>query len=140
MATKRTPHSDFELIFETVNAVDKATAGIDSLNDGRYLNRQEWLQCLVRCAITIYIQRGAIGDVSDAVTQLLTNNLVRNLPPNALQNSNAFRKRFCYVESTSVVLEANVKSIENSFMAWCTCCSMRIMAPRRLTVRWYQRL
>ena len=111
MVSKRVQHSEFEVIWAIVNAVDKTTASIDKFNKGKYLNRQEFLQCIVRMAIAVYCQRGLIGDVSDAVNQLLVGNLMGNLPAAATQNSNAFRKRFCYLEKTSVILEAHESSL-----------------------------
>ena len=95
MLSKRCPHGIFETIWAAVNATDMVTQAEDRFNSKATLNRQEWLQVLVRCAIAVHIQQGRMGDVSDAVSQLMTSNLVRNLPAAALQNSNAFRKRFC---------------------------------------------
>lgn len=111
MVSKQVPHGEFEVIWSIVNAVDKTTANDDRHNKGRFLNRQEFMQCLVRMAIAVYCKRGLIGDVSDAVNQLMVNNLMGNLISHATQNSNAFRKRFCYIEKTSLVLEANVGSL-----------------------------
>ena len=93
MVSKKLTHGEFETVFAIVNAVDKATIDEDRLNSKSTLNRQEFLQCLVRCAIVLYVKRGTIGDVSDAVGQFLANNMLRHLPPQAVQNSNAFRAR-----------------------------------------------
>ena len=52
--------------------------------------------------------------MSDAVNQLCVSNLLQNMQrrcPSALQSSNAFRTRFCYIEATSVVLEQNIASL-----------------------------
>ena len=111
MVSKRTSYGEFETVWSVVNAVDKCTALEDKFNSKATLNRQEFLQCIVRCAITIYVKRGAIGDVSDAVTQMLSSNMLPNVPAAALQNSNAFRKRFCYTEKASRVLEAHMGSL-----------------------------
>ena len=92
MISKRTPHGEFEVIWSVVNAVDKTTAVEDKNNKGKYLNRHEFLQCLVRQAVAVYVKRGEIADVSDSVGQLMVNNLLSTLPPHAMQNSNAFRK------------------------------------------------
>ena len=118
MVSKRVPQGEFETIWAIVNAVDRSTAHEDTFNKGRYLNRQEFMQTLVRCAIAVYVKRGAIGDVSDAVNQLMVQNLLKNVPPAATQNSNAFRKRFCYIERTSVVLEAHICSIANLYNSY----------------------
>ena len=113
--SKRVPPGEFEVIWAIVNAKDrKLSAEEDKFNKASALNRQEFMQTLVRCAIAVYVKRGAIGDVSDSVTQLCVGNLLPSMQrrcPSALQNSNAFRTRFCYVEPTSVVLEANLSSL-----------------------------
>ena len=111
MISKAVPHGEFETIWAIVNAADKVTAAEDKHNKGKFLNRQEFFQSLVRCAVSVYIRRG-VGDVSDAVSQLLVSNLLGHLPAGAMQNSNAFRKRFCYIEKVSVVLEANLSSLQ----------------------------
>ena len=61
MVSKRVPQGEFETIWAIVNAVDRSTAHEDTFNKGRYLNRQEFMQTLVRCAIAVYVKRGAIG-------------------------------------------------------------------------------
>jgi len=112
MVSKKVPHGEFEVIWALVNAVDRVTAAEDKHNKGKMLNRQEFVQCLVRMAISVYCKRGLIGDVSDAVNQLMVSNLMAHLPPEATQSSNAFRKRFCYIEKTSLILEANLPSLK----------------------------
>lgn len=115
MISKKVPHGEFETIWALVNATDKVTGAEDKHNKGKFLNRQEFFQCLVRCAMLVYIKRGSRGDVSDALSQLLSINLSINLPPFAMQNSDAFRRRMCYIEKTSVVLEANLGSIRTLY-------------------------
>ena len=111
------------------------------------------MQCLVRCAIAIYVTlgtighvcvyacmhavcvrrhlcvtlgttghvcmyAGTIGDVSDAVGRFMLADILPNLPERALQNSNAFRKRFCYIESTSRVLERHAASLTSLYLTY----------------------
>jgi len=38
--------------------------------------------------------------------------------PSALQNSNAFRTRFCYLEATSVVIEQNLASLKTLYESY----------------------
>lgn len=104
-----------QVIWAIVNAVDRGTSAEDKHNKGKFLNRQEFMQALVRAAINVYVQRGPMGDVSDAVNRLMVSNLYDNLHPYALQNSNAFRKRFCYIEPTSLVIEANLSSLSTLY-------------------------
>ena len=112
MMSRQVPHGEFETIWAIVNAADKTTAKEEVSNSAKYLNRQEFLQTLVRMAVVVYVSRGTIGDVSDAVTRLMVGNLAPYLPPQATQSSNAFRKRFCYIEKTSLILEANAPSLK----------------------------
>lgn len=107
LVSKDVSKGEFQTVWVAVNAVDKATADEDEFNSKSALNRQEWLQVLVRCAILLYSKR----DVSESVNELLTHNLLRLLPPAALQNSNAFRKRFCYLEAPTTVLESHRQSL-----------------------------
>jgi hypothetical protein len=107
LVSKDVSKGEFQTVWVAVNAVDKATADEDEFNSKSALNRQEWLQVLVRCAILLYSKR----DVSESVNELLTHNLLRLLPPAALQNSNAFRKRFCYLEAPTMVLESHRQSL-----------------------------
>ena len=107
LVSKGVSKGEFQTVWFAVNAVDKATADEDEFNSKSSLNRQEWLQVLVRCAILLHSKR----DVSESVNELLTHNLLRLLPPAALQNSNAFRKRFCYLEAPTLVLESHQQSL-----------------------------
>ena len=107
LVSKDVSKGEFQTVWFAVNAVDKATADEDEFNSKSSLNRQEWLQVLVRCAILLHSKR----DVSESVNELLTHNLLRLLPPAALQNSNAFRKRFCYLEAPTLVLESHQQSL-----------------------------
>lgn len=51
MTSRACPHGEFETIWAIVNASDRVTAGEETLNSRQTLNRQEFLQCLVRtCA------------------------------------------------------------------------------------------
>ena len=115
MVSKKIPAGEFEVIWSIVNAKDKAlNEAEDKHNKDKALNRQEFLQVLVRCAVNIYVNRKVVNDVSDSVSRLCSDNMTRNMAkrcPSALQSSNAFRARFCYIEATSLVLEANIKSL-----------------------------
>jgi len=118
LISKKNHHGEFETIWAVVNAVDRITASEDKLNSKASLNRQEFMQCLVRCAIAIYVTLGTIGDVSDAVGRFMLADILPNLPERALQNSNAFRKRFCYIESTSRVLERHAASLTSLYLTY----------------------
>jgi len=118
LLSRRCPHGEFETIFSIVNATDRCTSVEEKFNSKTALNRQEFLQCIVRCAVAVYVKRGQIGDVSDAVRQLMVANLVGHLPPRAFQNSNAFRRRFCYNQRTSAVLEDHETSLRSLYTVY----------------------
>jgi len=85
-------------------------------DDVRALNRQEWLQCLVRIAIMRYMLEGRpkIPDASRAVTALIENDLLPNLGGAALHDANEFRQQACYTEKTTHVLlehEASLRAL-----------------------------
>lgn len=83
--------------------------------DRRALNRQEWLQCLVRIAIMKYVLSKRVPDVSAALEALFTRDLEPNMATNALQDSNAFRLEMCYTEGTDSVLLARSASLRAVF-------------------------
>jgi hypothetical protein len=119
MVSRRTPYGEFETILAIVNATDRATAAEEAhFNAANTLNRQEFMQCLVRIAILLFVKRGGLGDVSLAIRQLYLNHLVPNLPPGAMQNSNAFRKRFCYNQQVSRVLELNMGTLRSLYESY----------------------
>ena len=120
MLSKRNPPGIFESIFAVVNAADgsqdAATKEMDAHNSVKSLNRQEFLQCIVRNAVAVHVSKIArAADVAAAVGALIERNLLPNLPFEALQDSNFFRKTFCYVKSTSDVIESASSSLKPMF-------------------------
>ena len=88
-----------DLIFKQVN-VDldaKAAGGLHTLD------RNEWLEVVVRVTLLKYVQSGLINDISDAIYEFCSG-LGRALPAQIRLNSNLFRSRFCYVEQTDAAL------------------------------------
>ena len=109
MITPSTPHSVYQTIFAIVNATDATTAAVDRFNAEKALNRPEFLQVIVRCAVALGGGGGGGGgggDVAMAIRSLVENHLC-HLPPQAAQSSDAFRRRICYIEQVSTVLEAH---------------------------------
>ena len=91
---------------------------MDAHNATRALNRQEWLQALVRCAVAVYGPHNArqrTVDVAAALVTLLDTNVRPALPPEAYQDSNRFRGAVCYTKPVSDVLEASKESVRNIF-------------------------
>ena len=93
-------------LFIAVNASASGTA-LEADKMGKSLNRAEFMQAIVRVAVQKYVLPGRILDVSDAIEELMTRCVLRNLAiraPEALQDSNAFRQRYCYLEQVLVWL------------------------------------
>ncbi|KAL1498797.1 hypothetical protein AB1Y20_014104 [Prymnesium parvum] len=113
--TRDCPMRNLETIWAIVNAkAQGAVKNIDKNNASRTLNRQEFLQCLVRIAIEREVRPGKLKDVAQAVDVLLLH-VANKVVKEALQNSNLFRKRFCYVEQTAKVMDRGRASVEALF-------------------------
>ena len=59
---------------------------------------QESFHAIVRIAIMRYVVTCAVPDVSQALERLLTQDIFPRLDDIALQDSNDFRRRCCYIE------------------------------------------
>ena len=112
LVSKRNPFGDFQIIWSAVNAPDESITELDRHNASTALNRQEWLQVLVRCAMLMYVPKGSAADVSDALDKILSDDLLPNLPLAALQDSNFFRRNLCYLQKVSNVLEGSAGSLK----------------------------
>ena len=92
-----------------------ADDGVDVHNKQGALARKEWLELLVRIAVLKFVKRDARGnpngDCSDAVERLLHEVLMRKLPGEALQSSNEFRVRCCYLEQVDATLKRHLQSL-----------------------------
>lgn len=86
------------------------------------LNRQQWLQLIVRIAMRKNLSRGELGtsegDVAKAVDTLLRTSLLPRLPAEALQSSDAFRRETCYRELTDRTLRKHLHSLRNVYAAY----------------------
>ena len=73
----------------------------------------------MRIAMLKYVKRdargNANGDCSDAVERLCQNVLMKHLSADALQNSNAFRKRHCYLEKVDNCLRRHLQSLRSLY-------------------------
>ena len=84
------------------------------------LERHEWLHALVRIAIMRYVLPGRrtvvkCADVSEALEQLLLQDIKANLPAELAQKSNDFRTDFCYSEAVERVLRTHKLSLLSIF-------------------------
>ena len=80
--SKRCQKKDLDQLFVHINAKgasDKEDAD-DKFNKARALNRQEFLQCLVRIATMRYVASGAMSDVSDALVTMLRQDFEPRVP------------------------------------------------------------
>lgn len=76
--------------------VDASGAGgktEEKYNKKKGLNRQEFLQCLVKIACMRYVQSGEIIDVSDAAHRLFRVDIEPRLDSRVFIEGNEFRKR-----------------------------------------------
>lgn len=105
--------STFEQLFKQVNALS---------DDLRSLDRQEWLQVLVRTAALRYVQPGGVegcqtSSVAQALRRLLRQDLVPNVDPRALHDSLAFRVRF-YNQDVDSALRHSESSLRALFQVY----------------------
>ena len=104
--SKRCQKKDLDQLFVHVNA--KSGHGDDErpdiFNKSRALNRQEFLQVLTRVATMKYVMSGQMKDVSDALQMLFREDMDPRLPKEVHQDSNEFRRRYCYIEEVDKVL------------------------------------
>jgi len=115
LATKGVSTRDLETIWVQVNAFEKNVADIDKFNQARTMNRQEFLQLFVHMALTRYVKKGKTMDFSDAVDEMLRRDIIPNLPGEAAQNSNLWRKKFPYTEHVDLVLRRHIDSLSNLY-------------------------
>jgi len=80
-------------------------------NSSNALNRQEFLQALVRTAAMCFVQTGATGDMSTAVELLLTQLEERHTGAVWRQDTYLFREWNCYTQQTDTILRKHESSI-----------------------------
>ena len=107
---------DLDIIWTTVNALprDLLVQKIDRFNHKRLMCRHEFLQALVRIAVAVFGLTSGASDVANLIEKLCQK-LGEVLPPEALQDSNAFRKKRCYQELTETTLRRALPSLRSIF-------------------------
>ena len=98
-------------LFVAVNASNVGSGKVEKHNKQNSLNRQEFLQVLVRIATARYVLTGRTNDVSDAVRMLVEDDILANAPNECLHDLNVFRERFCYLEEVDEVLRRHEDSL-----------------------------
>ena len=91
-----------------------------------FINRCEWLQCLVRLASMKYLpaeqQTGLAsavpGSVAEALRKFITHDMMTRVDRRSLADTNLFRENMCYVEDVDVVLKQWDPSLRAIFNAY----------------------
>jgi len=110
-ASKYAQMQDIESLWATTNAEEKGTKRsaeqrkLDELNADSALMRFEFLQILVRIAISKYVLEGEEKDVSVAVQRLITADLLPNMSEEARYDAETFRRSKLYNREVNEVLE-----------------------------------
>lgn len=113
--------SRWDELFVAVNAAAQSVKeGSSKYNHQKGLNRQEYLNVLLRAAVMMHSEAGG-GSVPKAIEKLLGETLLPRVrrsfadagPPgyDALAPANAFRNEHCYIESTSEVLSRHLAAL-----------------------------
>jgi len=104
---------NLDQMFVAINASGKGTDlhAKEKNNDQHSLNRQEFLQLLVRVANARYIMTGQVQDVSDAVRMVVEQDVRDNVVPECLHDLNTFREHYCYQEEVDHVLRRHETSL-----------------------------
>lgn len=105
---------------ERVNQSAKPSGGTsrpqqEKHNHMRGINRQEWLQLLVKLACMRYILPGKLRDVSDAVHRLLRVDVEPRIAPGVLESGNTFRYYHLYTRGVDAVLSRFEPSLRRLF-------------------------
>jgi hypothetical protein len=94
----------FDQLFIAVDASSAGGKTSERFNRKKALNRQEFVQCLVKIACMRYVMNGTIVDVSEAVYRMFSSDIEPRLDKKVFAEPNDYRTRFCYVETTDQVL------------------------------------
>eukprot|EP00946_MAST-07B_sp_MAST-7B-sp1_P005304 g5304.t1 len=106
---------DIDTIFIVANLEEDKQSKTNKANDDRALMRFEFLDCVVRIAIAKYLKSGVTNDVSDALKMLCEQNIQANLGPEALHDSNDFRRERMYFEDVDKVYFKHIKKLRMIF-------------------------
>ena len=97
------PLRTLDLIWTSCNVMShealKRLRLVDRWNHSKTMSRHEFQQAIVRLANALYVATGVESTVASAVVRLCLT-LRTTLPPEALQDSNEFRRQCCYNEHT----------------------------------------
>ena len=87
------------------NGFDQLFVLINAKSDDKFgINRQEWLQMLVRIAAMRYVYSGAMKSLPAALTEFIFVDLMPKVDRRALQDTWTFREELCYSQDTDEML------------------------------------
>ena len=109
----------FDQLFIAADASSAGGKTKEVHNRKKALNRQEFMQCLVKIGCMRYVQDGTIAVVSTALERLFLADIEPRLDPKVFAPSNNFRTSNCYVESTDDVLRKHEASLRLIFERAC---------------------
>ena len=102
--------SDFQQLWKLLNS---------DTDDPSALNREQWLQCLVRFACLTYAKEdGATVQPAEALRRLFDNNLHPKVDRRALADISAFRDQFIYVQDVDELFRGVESSLRNLFTVY----------------------
>ena len=112
-----------ESIFTAANIEEKTTdieqKELNEANSNCALMRFEFIQVIVRLAIAKYVRDTSKpcwkGDVSEGVYELMTNDIVPNMPKEVTRDVNAFRRKRLYKQEAEDVLRKYEKPLATIF-------------------------
>lgn len=111
----------FDQLFIAVDASSAGGKTNEKHNRKKALNRQEFVQCLVKIACMRYVMDGSIIDVSDAVYRMFSSDIEPRLDMKIFAEPNDFRSRYCYVEATDDVLRKYESTLR---LIWARACQL----------------
>ena len=106
LADKHSTHckpTHFDQLFVAVDASNANGKTDERYNAKKALNRQEWLQCLVKIAIMKFVQSKACDDVSEALFKLMQH-IEPRLDTRIFIEPNDFRATYLYHQATDEAL------------------------------------
>ena len=101
-------------LFFTVNA-----GGSEAFNLKTALNRQEFLQVVVRVAVAKYVLTGQTQDVSEAIERIVQHDFSEQLPPECVHDANTFRRHHCYTEEVDTEFRLHEASLRVLYERYC---------------------
>ena len=107
--------TSFDQLFIAADASSAGGKTDERYNKKKMLNRQEFLQCIVKAACMKYVESGDIVDVSEALHRLLSADIEGRLDPKVFVEPNDFRKSHLYSEPVDKALRQHESSLRLIF-------------------------